>query len=128
VKGVNGEGIVFKRVDSRVSSGRPNSGGDWLKFKFTESASCCVLEINSGKRSVKIGLLTSDQIIPVGNVTIPPNHLVPAAGDIAEVGYLYAYKGGSLYQPVYLGKRLDLNMSACTLNQLKYKPEDEEVS
>ena len=123
VKAAQGEGVVFKRLDSRVTSGRPNSGGDWLKFKFTESASCCVLEINSGKRSVKIGLLTADRIITVGNVTIPPNQVIPKEGDIVEVGYLYAYKGGSLYQPVYLGKRLDLDMSACYLTQLKYKPE-----
>ena len=128
VKAAHGEGVVFKRLDSLVSSGRPNSSGDWLKFKFTESASCFVMEINSGKRSVKIGLLddslTKDQVIAVGNVTIPPNHAVPTAGEIVEVNYLYAYKGGSLYQPVYLGKRSDLDISACAMNQLKYKPED----
>jgi bifunctional non-homologous end joining protein LigD len=122
VSSAKGEGVVFKHKDSFVCAGRPNSGGDWLKCKFTASASCCVLEINKGKRSIKIGLLTSDQIITVGNVTIPFNHDVPAAGDIVEVEYLYAYRGGSLYQPVYRGIREDLDMSACYLNQLKYKP------
>jgi bifunctional non-homologous end joining protein LigD len=132
VKGANGEGVVFKRIHSIVTAGRPNSGGDWLKFKFTDSASCCVLEVNSGKRSVKIGLLDDSShrgqakpqtLIPVGNVTIPPNHDIPASGDIVEVGYLYAYKCGSIYQPVYKGKRPDLDHRACTLAQLKYKPE-----
>ncbi len=130
----NGEGVVFKRVSCSVTAGRPNSGGDWLKFKFTESASCCVLAVNSDRRSVQVGLLafsdrpdaSVDLMTPVGNVTIPPNHAVPAAGDIVEVEYLYAYRGGSIYQPVYRGKRCDLNLSACTTDQLKYKPEGNE--
>lgn len=136
VKGAHGEGVVFKLSDSLVKEGRPNTGGDWLKFKFTESASCCVMEVNSGKRSVKIGLLDSassdvakgQKMIPAGNVTIPPNHDIPAAGDIVEVEYLYAYRGGSIYQPVYRGKRTDMDISACTTKQLKFKPEgrDEE--
>ena len=127
----HGEGVVFKRINSVVKAGRPNTGGDWLKFKFTESASCWVMEVNSGKRSVKIGLLDGgrkSQMISVGNVTIPPNYDVPAAGDIVEVEYLYAYKGGSIYQPVYRGKRTDVDIGACITGQLKYKPEgrDEE--
>lgn len=135
VKNAHGEGVVFKRMNSQVTEGRPNSGGDWLKFKFTESASCCVMEVNAGKRSVKIGLfdtsirpyvIKGQKLVPVGNVTIPPNHDVPATGEIVEVEYLYAYKGGSIYQPVYRGKRKDLDMSACTTGQLKYKPEGRE--
>lgn len=134
VKAAHGEGVVFKRIHSPVSVGRPNSGGDWLKYKFTESASCCVMEANTGKRSVRIGLLDNNspeaikgqKLIPVGNVTIPPNHDVPAAGDIVEVEYLYAYKGGSLYQPVYRGKRPDLDIDACIIGQLKFKPEGRE--
>jgi bifunctional non-homologous end joining protein LigD len=130
VKADHGEGVVFKRVNCPVKPGRPNTGGDWLKFKFTESASCIVLEANAGKRSVKIGLLDpttrsikGQQLTPVGNVTIPPNHEVPTAGDIVEVDYLYAYQGGSLYQPVYRGQRGDLDIAACSTRQLKYKPE-----
>ncbi len=131
----NGEGVVFKRTNCPVTAGRPNSGGDWLKFKFTETASCCVMEINSGRRSVKIGLIEFNvhpkanqhqMLILVGNVTIPPNHDVPAAGDIVEIEYLYAYRGGSLYQPVYRGKRVDMTLSACTIAQLKFKPEGED--
>ncbi len=135
VKVGHGEGIVFKLVDSRVKEGRPNSGGDWVKFKFTETASCYVMEVNSGKRSVKLGLLDpsgrpdvieGQLMASVGNVTIPPNHEVPAVKDIVEVEYLYAYKGGCLFQPVYRGKRTDLDVSACTTRQLKYKPEGRE--
>ena len=135
VKSVHGEGVVFKRINSVVKQGRPYTGGDWFKFKFTESVSCCVMGVNVGKRSVKIGLLDSSsplnvikgqQIISVGNVTIPPNYDVPIVGDIVEVEYLYAYKGGSIYQPVYRGKREDIEIGACTTGQLKYKPEGRE--
>jgi bifunctional non-homologous end joining protein LigD len=124
-----GEGIVFKRLNAPVSAGRPNSGGDWLKYKFIESASCYVLGVNSGKRSVQLGLFgqgivpaDNQDMIPVGNVTIPPNHLIPLAGEIVDVEYLYAYPRGSLYQPVYRGKRPDLEITDCTMAQLKYKP------
>ena len=135
VLAAKGEGIVFKRLNGPVTAGRPNSGGDWLKFKFIESASCCVMAVNSGRRSVQIGVLEfnirpdidqAQHLIPVGNVTIPPNHDVPDAGDIVEVQYLYAYRGGSLYQPVYRGRRSDLSLSACNISQLKFKPEGED--
>lgn len=137
VKAAHGEGVVFKLASGPVREGRPNTGGDWLKSKFTESASCCVIEANAGKRSVRIGLLDihpdaidGQQMIPVGNVTIPPNQAIPTAGNIVEVGYLYAYPGGSLYQPVYRGQRTDIDIGACTKGQLKYKPaarEDDEA-
>lgn len=136
VKAEHGEGVVFKLKTSQYAGGRPNSGGEWLKYKFTESASCHVLEINSGKRSVKLGLLDPDNpqtvdgllMATVGNVTIPANYNIPSPGEIVEVEYLYAYKGGSLYQPVYRGTRTDIDPDACKISQLKFKPEarDEE--
>lgn len=125
VSDAHGEGVVFKHRESLVSAGRPNSGGEWLKFKFTESASCCVMGINSGKSSVRLGMLDNSigqMLVPVGNVTIPANYEIPSVGEIVEVRYLYAYRGGSLYQPVYRGKRHDIDVSACTVAQLKYKP------
>ena len=137
VKAARGEGLVFKRMNSMVTAGRPNTGGDWLKYKFTETASCAVMAISPGKRSVKLGLLERNnpliqglRWIPVGNVTIPPNQSIPTPGDVVEVSYLYAYPGGSLYQPVYHGKRSDVDTEACSMAQLKYKPagrEDDEA-
>jgi bifunctional non-homologous end joining protein LigD len=59
-------------------------------------------------------------MIPVGNCTIPPNKEVPAAG-VVEIRYLYAYEGGSLYQPTYIGVRDDLIVADCLITQLKYK-------
>lgn len=131
VKAARGEGVVFKRRDSLVKEGRPNSGGDWLKFKFIERASCIVSGINTGKRSISIKLFSvaldfagsKDPYEEVGNVTIPPNYGMPDVGDVIDVDYLYAFLLGSLYQPVYRGKRTDIDVDACTLLQLKFKPE-----
>lgn len=124
VKAARGEGIVFKRRDCLVKEGRPNSGGDWLKYKFVESASCRVGSIHPSKRSISIELNDdAGTTVPVGNVTILPNYDIPKVGDIVEVEYLYAYRGGSLYQPVYRGKRTDIDPDACRITQLKFKPE-----
>lgn len=134
VQAADGEGLVFKRANSLIQAGRPNSGGDWLKFKFTASASCLVMAVNTGKRSVRIGLLGNGAAghripdrppISVGNVTIPPNHPIPTVGQVVEVSYLYAFPGGSLFQPVYRGERSDLDPDACTVGQLKMKPESD---
>lgn len=119
----NKEGIVFKRLDALYVPGRPASGGDALKCKFHETASFIVGRINA-QRSVSLCLCNNGAgQVPVGNVTIPPNHEVPQLGKIVEVRYLYAFEGGCIYQPVYLGEREDIEASECTLNQLKFKPE-----
>lgn len=124
IQDADGEGVVFKQKDAMVKPGRPNSGGDWLKFKFFESASCRVAGLNENKRSVQIEVADdSGKFNLVGNVTIPPNKPIPKTGAIIEVKYLYAYKGGSLFTPTYLGERTDLYLDACTTDQLKYKPE-----
>jgi bifunctional non-homologous end joining protein LigD len=115
------EGIVFKRADAIFTPGRPASGGDQRKYKFTASASCIVCGVNAGKRSVKLELIDGKARISVGNVTVPVNQAIPSKGDIIEVRYLYAYPGGALYQPVYLGAREDIAEKACMVAQLKFK-------
>ena len=80
------------------------------------------------QRSVSLTLLDSTMRIGVGNVTIPPNQPLPEKGQVVEVRYLYAYEGGSLYQPTYLGVRTDLNDEDCSLGQLKYKPSGEVIT
>ncbi|MEX0774651.1 MAG: WGR domain-containing protein [Phycisphaeraceae bacterium] len=116
------EGAVFKRLDGKYTHGRPASGGAQVKFKFTATASCIVAGANVGKRSVALVVLDGVTQVPVGNVTIPPNQPLPVKGDLVEVRYLYAYEGGSLFHPVCLGKRDDIDAAACTLSQLKLKP------
>ena len=126
----NREGVVFKRFAAPYTPGRPASGGDQLKLKFTATASCIVAKANGTKRSVALELLEGGERIAVGNVTIPPSQQIPHAGSVVEVRYLYAYPGGSLFQPVYLGQRDDIDPSACIIGQLKYRAggEDEEES
>ncbi len=113
------EGVVFKKLTSVYRQGRPNSGGDQLKYKFTSTASVICKGANDGKRSISIVLLDeSGNEIDVGNVTIPANHSVPQNGDVVEVRYLYYFKGGALYQPVYLGVRDDVRRDECVMSQL----------
>ena len=77
------EGVVFKRLDAAYTPGRPNSGGTQFKYKFCESASFIVTKAN-GKRSVALCLYDGEKVVPVGNVTIPPNHEIPSVGTIVE--------------------------------------------
>ncbi|CAN5539784.1 hypothetical protein BH09VER1_BH09VER1_23940 [soil metagenome] len=121
------EGVVFKHKLGLYAAGRPASGGSQFKFKFCETASCLVYGINQ-KRSVEVMLLDSEKWVPVGNVTIPANHDVPGVGEVVEVRYLYAFKGGSLFQPVYLGQRDDVPILECLLSQLKFKAEPPAVA
>ncbi len=118
-----GEGIVIKKHTANYKAGRPNSLGNQLKFKFIESASVIVSAISENKRSVSISVYEKKKKISVGKVTIKANQDIPNIGDILEVQYLYAYKGGSLYQPVCIGLRTDLNHDECQITQLKFKRE-----
>ena len=119
------EGIVFKQVHSVYIPGRPNTGGNQLKYKFVATLSAVVAGINV-QRSVAIKLLGNDGWQSAGNVTIPPNHTIPLVGDVVEVQYLYAHQGSDvLFQPVYLGVRDDVDPVECTVQQLKYKPDQD---
>jgi bifunctional non-homologous end joining protein LigD len=122
----NREGVVFKRKNATYTPGRPASGGDQLKFKFTATVSCIVARSSRTKRSVALELLDGDRRVGVGNVTIPGKAPIPAVGSIVEVRYLYAYPGGSLFQPVCLGARDDISTEACTVSQLKYKAAEDD--
>ncbi len=118
----NREGIVLKDSKAPYTPGRPNSGGSQLKFKFQKSASCLVTGRNGDRRSVSLALFASNRLTACGNVTIPPNHEMPAEGAVVEIRYLYAMPGShALYQPVYLGVRDDLPVTDCVLDQLCYK-------
>ena len=125
LRGRNAEGVVFKDPGAAYTPGRPNSGGAQLKFKFVATASCIVTG-KGRKQSVALGLWDDSNppaLHDVGNVTIPPNRPVPEPGAVVEVRYLYAYRRGSLFQPVYLGERDDTTPAECLVTQLKYKPE-----
>lgn len=115
------EGIVFKELNAPYTGGRPNSGGKQLKFKFWASATCRVKQVNGTKRSVAVEVLDANgNYLEMGNCTIPANQQIPTAGTFVEIRYLYAYKNGSLYQPIYKGARTDKS-EADTYESLKFK-------
>ncbi|RYG95095.1 MAG: WGR domain-containing protein [Alphaproteobacteria bacterium] len=122
-KQTGSEGVVFKDIEAPFNIGRPNSGGSQLKHKFVESASFIVTARNA-KRSVTLGLFDGNELVSAGNVTIPPNHVIPQMGTVVDVKFLYAFRqSGSIYQPVYLGKRDDIPATECVTDQFKYKSE-----
>ncbi|CAN7774595.1 ATP-dependent DNA ligase [Variovorax sp. LjRoot290] len=123
----NGEGFVFKRLDASFAAGR---SADCLKFKFTESATCQVLQQNA-QRSVAVGLRDdTGALIELGNVTIPPSAAMPIVGSLVEVRYLYRYDGGKFEQPVYKSPRPDMTEEAAVLSQvtrIKVRGESDEA-
>lgn len=121
LKKENREGIVFKRKTAVHKSGRGT--GDTFKNKFYKTTTCRVADHTKGVRSVGLEMLDGTKVTRVGKATIYPNHDVPAVGSYVEIKYLYAYKGGSLYQPIYLGERNDQDETDINLSQLVYKAE-----
>lgn len=116
------EGIVFKDLRASWTAGRPASGGNAIKCKFWATCSCVVVKHNKC-RSIEIALGGKS----FGNVTIPPNHKIPAVGQVVEIRYLYVTGvGGSLYQPIYLGVRDDVRVEECTVErqQIKFRSVD----
>ena len=110
-------------IQSEASGDCPQSGGTQLNPKFHETASFIVTKPND-QRSVSLMLWENGKVRPSGNVTIPPNHEIPKPGEVVECRYLYACKeSGSIYQPVFLGRRHDIFHEECTTAQLKYKAE-----
>lgn len=126
VKSENGEGVVFKNKSGLYVGGKPTAkGSNNLKFKFYKTATFLVANLTKNKRSVGLVVLDGNKEVEVGKVTILPNFPVPAVGSLVEVQYLYAYKGGAVYQPVYLGERTDLEKTDASISQLVYKNEEE---
>lgn len=134
IRKAHGEGVVFKKVTSKYVAGRPNSGGNQLKHKFKDTATVWVVAQNTNKRSIMIAAQSDSAFTPgprvgVGSVTIPANYEIPADNSLIDVEYLYAYPGGSLFQPVYKGTRDD-KTEADLYSTLKFKQgtmEDEDA-
>ena len=59
-------------------------------------------------------------------VSFLANFDVPKINDIVEVRYLYAFVGGSLFQPTFLGVRNDIESRDCRIEQLVYKQNNDE--
>jgi bifunctional non-homologous end joining protein LigD len=125
IRAQGGEGVVFKRLTGISVPGKSAGSEDQIKFQFRGLITCFVTSVHDSKRSVGVSLRNSDadQDVFMGNVTIPVNHPIPVVGDLVEIQYLYAYRNGCLYQPVYQGKRTDQLLEDCVTSKLKYKAE-----
>ena len=111
----HGEGYVLKALAAPFAAGRSTTS---LKFKFNQSATCEVIRVNA-QRSVAVGLRDeAGAMVDMGNVTVPPNEALPAAGTLVEVRYLYRYAGGKFEQPVYKGQRPDMTADEAVLSQV----------
>lgn len=118
----NAEGAVFKLLSSKYVPGRPASGGEQLKLKFTKDATVRVCKLHATKRSLHMEVMDDQGVwTEVGKCLIPSNKPIPMVGELIDVNYLYAFPGGSLFQPIFKGARDDLDESACTMAQLQYK-------
>lgn len=122
----NAEGYVLKRADAPYAPGRaanPKKAA-MLKVKFVEDATFRISEgREAGKRSVGIEAWDEGAGVWVqkGNVTVPVNAQMPEPGTFADVRYLYAYDGGSVYQPVWKGARTGVMPEDCAVSKLKMK-------
>jgi len=122
----NEEGVVIRKASAIYEPGRPNSGGNCLKYKFLGSATCQVIGQVEGKRSVYIGVRNPlGAIAPIGKVTIYPDQEIPENGDFIEITYLNILKGegAKLFQPRYKTPRPD-KTEADFHSSLKFKKED----
>jgi len=125
IKANRGEGVVFRKKNATYAVGRPASGGDALKNVFYATSTFVVDKVAKGKRSVHVVVFDENgNKVDMGKVTIPSNFDIPPVGALVDVRYLYAYREGKLHISTYKGIRDDIDISACTTAQLKYKADD----
>ena len=122
-RAANAEGVVLKKISAPYSVGREASTA--FKYKFYETATVKVSGLTKGKRSVQMAVLHEGAFVDVGAVTVPSNKAIPEVNEFIEVRYLYAYKGGSLFQPTFLFSRNDVDETDTVMSQLKYKRADD---
>lgn len=114
----NWEGLIFRNVNGTYVSARVDV---LKKYKLWSTVTCRVMTINK-QRSIGLGLRDADDgEVFVGNVTVPPNQNIPKLDSLVEVRYLYAMDEGSLYQPVLLRSRSDVD-EADLRSSLKQAP------
>ena len=130
VEANSGEGIVFTHIQSLNLPGKPNSGGQRHKFKFTKELDCVVR--TTERRSFECFVYHEGQIVSLGicapGVTESLYHELLASegrGDVrvATVRYLYGTghvsEGGQMYQSTFLRFRRDKKPEECTGDQLE---------
>ena len=121
------EGVVFKNKSSTYVPGRPNSGGNQLKYKFYATDTFEVLSHSKARRSIGIISYTQQgEQYDMGKVTIAETTPMPPVGSFVEVRYLYCNAGGKLFQTTYLNQRVDQDKSDCHMKEIKFKNTDDQ--
>ncbi len=127
----NAEGFVCKNRYAAYAGGR---AGQHFKCKFVATASFIVgpkpdKKADDGHRSMAVYLLDENRPRFMGTVGVPDRYPLPRVEQIVEVRYLYCHPGpeGKLIQAKYFGKvRDDVELSECTVSQLKLKAGESE--
>jgi len=120
------EGVVFKKTDAPYVSGRPASGGNQLKLKFTKTADVFLLAFD--EKAYQMAVMHEGKVRKVGKVYTGTTAderakldaiLKSGTAPVIEVRYLYATESDILFQPVYVRLRLDdKSVEECLLSQL----------
>lgn len=137
------EGIVVKDRYAMFAPGRNNSH---MKHKFESTASFIVgpkppRKENDGHRSVALYVVdrgfkggerwklgSGTDLRFVCTCKVADKYDVPEQGSVIEARYLYAFRNGGVYQPVFFGVvRTDVNPADCTVQQLRVKADAEEA-
>jgi len=119
------EGVVFKRLDAIHTPGKAHK--DMVKVKFYGELSARVAAGREGKNSIGLELLDEKGVWQfMGFCSVAPSKITSiTTGDIVEIKYLYCHRGGHLYQPSFKEPRSDVDLSECTMSQIKYKAEED---
>jgi bifunctional non-homologous end joining protein LigD len=127
-----GEGVVAKDPAAMYVCHRSKA---WLKFKISRQISCFVTGWDAGQGfrsatfgALRLGLWDGASVVHVGRVGSGFNTRelelltrLLAERDpliVVDIRYREVTKGGDLREPVFLGVRTDLDLSACTTAQL----------
>lgn len=117
VKRNRGEGVMFKRLDSRYVGGRAKT---WLKHKLVKDVDVVVIERGTEKQNILVGLYTDDgQLVPFTEVaSFTGDGPILQPGDVATISVLGVSTNGKPISPVRPRKRDDKAPEECTLDQL----------
>lgn len=131
------EGLIAKRLNSRYVGRRT---GAWVKIKLTHRVTALVSGWDAGEGSrastfgaLRLALIDGGDLVDVGSVgsgfSQADLDLVWGrlrANDhpiMVDVAYLEVSPSGVLRQPVFRGLRLDVEPSACSMDQLRREGE-----
>ena len=121
------EGVVYKLLDAGITPG--NGHRDQLKFQFRARAAVIAGDRNGSKNSVAIFVFNSEGTKrDMGFLTVPASEGLPQPGDVIEVEYLYVHPGADakFAQPVYKGRRNDVEPTDCVDSKLRVKEQEQE--